>query len=67
MYYGVCKECKKFYQKERQSQEICSFCMKASIFKKSEKPNMKDIAAISKLAKQYGMTYGEFVAKYDWR
>lgn len=67
MDYGVCKECKKFYQKERPTQQICSYCMKTMLFKKTEKPGMKDIQDIANLARKYGMSYGEFVAKYDRR
>lgn len=57
MNYGICKKCKKFYQKERNSQEICSSCISEILFGNTEKPNMNNIMEISRLAKQCGMTY----------
>lgn len=65
MDYGICKECKKFYQKDRPKQEICPFCLNEILFKNPDKQNMNDIAAIANLASRYGMKYGEFVAKYE--
>lgn len=65
MEYGICKECKKFYQKDRPKQEICPHCMNDILFNNPDKPKMSDIERIANLARQYGMSYGEFVAKYE--
>lgn len=65
MEYGICKECKKFYKKDRPKQEICPFCLNDILFKEQDKPKMKSIEDIANLASRYGMKYGEFVAKYE--